>query len=192
MRFELVVVGTSLGGLRALEELLSGLPPDFPLPIAIVQHRGAGSSYMLRDILQTWSALPVEEAEDKMMIAAGHIYLAPAGYHLLVDEDSFSLSTAAPIQYSRPSIDVLFESAAQSYGSQVIGVVLTGANRDGAVGSARIKEQGGCIVVQEPATAESRIMPEATISAVAVDHILPLSQIAAFLTRLCSLVEKSY
>lgn len=189
-KFELVVIGTSLGGLQALEKLLSGLPPEFPLPVAIVQHRRAGSGDLLRGLLQTWCALPVEEVEDKTAIVPGHVYLAPAGYHLLVEEDYFTLSTERPIQYVRPSIDVLFESAARAYGSQVIAVVLTGANRDGASGVARIKERGGWVIVQEPATAESRIMPEAAMAAAAVDQILPLPQIAALLVELSNLAKQ--
>lgn len=186
MAFELIVVGTSLGGLRALESLLSGLPKSFPVSMAIVQHRHKTSDNTLRTLLQQYSALPLKEPEDKEVVVPGRVYLAPADYHLLVETGSFALSTEAPVSYARPSIDVLFESAADAYAQRVIGVILTGANQDGAQGLAKIKACGGLTVVQEPSTAESRTMPEAAIAAVAVDWVLPLEAIASFLLNLTS------
>ena len=184
--FELVVVGTSLGGLHALEVLLSGLPKSFPLSLAVVQHRHKDSDNTLSIFLQRHSALPLKEAEDREMIVPGWVYLAPANYHLMVEARSFALSTDAPVSYARPSIDVLFESAADAYAEKVIGVILTGASRDGAQGLAKIKARGGLAVVQEPATAESHTMPEAAIAAVAVNSILLLKDVAPFLVEVCN------
>jgi two-component system chemotaxis response regulator CheB len=178
-------MGTSLGGLHALEEICSRLPEGFPLPVAIVQHRDKHSDDALREFLQGRSALPVVEVEDKEPIMAGRMYLAPPDYHLLVDQACFALSTEAPVCEARPSVDVLFESAADAYGSGVIGVVLSGANSDGAQGAARIKERGGLVVAQDPATAESSVMPVAALAATRVDNVLPLSGIAAFLVEIC-------
>jgi two-component system chemotaxis response regulator CheB len=184
MRFELVIVGTSLGGLNALETLLAGLPAHFRLPVAIVQHRSRDSDDTLRSLLQHHCALPVEEVTDKAPILPGCVYLAPSNYHVLIEPGNFALSTEAPVAYSRPSIDVLFESAALAYGSRLIGVILTGANADGAFGACRIKEQGGWIIVQDPRTAESRIMPEAALAATTVDQVLPLEEISSSLIKL--------
>lgn len=185
MAFELVVVGTSLGGLHALEVLLTGLPKGFPVSVAVVQHRHKDSENTLSFFLQQHSSLPLKEPEDKEAIVPGQVYLAPADYHLLVEPGSFALSTEAPVEYARPSIDVLFESAADAYAEKVIGVILTGANQDGAQGLAKIKAHGGLAVVQEPATAFSPTMPQAAIAAVRVDWILPLSSIAPFVVNLC-------
>ncbi len=182
----IVVVGASLGGLRSLKTLLGGLAADFQAPVAIVQHRHAGSDDGLSGLLQKHTALPVAEVEDKQAIVPGRVYLAPADYHLLVDEASFALSTDAVVCHSRPSVDVLFESAANACGARVIGVILSGANRDGADGLAAIKRRGGVAVVQDPATAESGTMPQAAIAAAEVDRILPLEEIAPFLAGACA------
>lgn len=178
-----------MGGLHALETLLGGLPRDFPLSLAIVQHREAGSDDRLGNLLQCHTALPVGEAEDKESIVPGRVYLAPADYHLLIENGSFALSTEPPVWHSRPSIDVLFESAADARGAQVIGVILSGANEDGARGLAAIKRCGGITVVQDPASAESIAMPNAAIAAVEPDEILPLEEIAPFLVRVCKRVS---
>ncbi len=181
----IVVVGASWGGLRALQRVLVGLPAQFHLPVLVVQHRVAGSDESLVALLQAASALPVSEAEDRDPIRPGRVYVAPPGYHLLVDESRLALSTEGPVQYARPSIDVLFESAADACGAGVVGVVLTGTNADGARGLARIKERGGMAVVQDPATAERPQMPEAALGATLVDAILPLGEIGPFLAGLC-------
>jgi two-component system chemotaxis response regulator CheB len=183
MAFELVVIGTSLGGLHALETILRGLPREFPLPVVIVQHRSK-ETIDLAALLQRYSLLPVREVEDKEEIQPGWVYLAPADYHLLVEDGHFALSLEAPVWFARPSIDILFESVAEAYPDRVVGVILTGASQDGAGGLAKIKAAGGLAVVQLPATAESRIMPAAAIAATQVDHILPLAEIAPFLTKL--------
>lgn len=186
MAFEIVVVGTSLGGLTALKVLLGGLPKEFPLPIAVVQHRHKESEHSLSRFLQQFIELPIQEVEDKDELLSGRIYLAPADYHLLVEQGCFVLSTDEPVLYARPSIDVLFESAADAYAEKTIGVILTGANHDGAQGLARIKDCGGWTIVQDPVTAESAVMPKAAIAKTSVDAILPLEEIAPYLVKLCT------
>ncbi len=133
----------------------------------------------------------MQEPEDNEFIRAGRVYIAPSDYHLLIDDACFSLSTGAPVSYSRPSIDVLFETAADWYKEKVIGVILTGANKDGANGLSRIKKQGGLTIVQEPETAQKRTMPEAAIAATQIDRILPLQEIAPFLGTTCLKRRKS-
>ena len=218
--FEIVVVGTSLGGLEALTVLLADLPKSFPLPVVIVQHRHKSSQNRLTDFLQQHSSLPITEAQDKEPIAPGRVYLAPADYHLLIESPceeefslyennltewgsvavesihnskspipnrvspTFALSTEAPVCYARPSIDVLFESAADAFGEKVIGIILTGANSDGSEGLGKIKAEGGLTFVQEPDSAQCGIMPTAAIANVEVDWILPLSKIAPCLVNL--------
>jgi two-component system chemotaxis response regulator CheB len=192
--YGIVVVGTSMGGLYALEVLLAGLPKNFPLPVAIAQHRHKTSDESLSAYLQRQCVLPLSEAEDKEAIEPGHVYLAPADYHLLVEAESvaqrdsayrFALSTEAPVSHARPSINVLFESAADAYGARALGVILTGASDDGSRGLASIKAQGGLALVQDPSTAQSPLMPKSAIAAVAIDWILPLSDIAPLIVNLC-------
>lgn len=186
MAFSLVVIGTSLGGLSALRIMLKGIPEYFPAAIVIVQHRDRESTKMLSRILQQESALPLVEVEDKELIHFGTIYLAPPDYHLLVELGHFSLSVEPPVNFARPAIDVLFESAATVYGRSVIGIVLTGANQDGAAGLAQIKARGGLTIVQDPRTAECPMMPEAALAKSPVDYVLPLSQISPMLLTLCA------
>jgi len=181
----IVVVGTSFGGLTALQTLLPALPKNFRAPVVIVQHRSREAGSGLCEFLNKHSLLPVREPEDKETIMPGHVYLAPRDYHLLLDGENFALSTEAPVEYARPSIDVLFESAADAYREKVLGVILTGANADGARGLARIKESGGVCIVEDPATAESKQMPEAALAATRVDQISPLAGIAPLLVELC-------
>ncbi|HYP00885.1 MAG TPA: chemotaxis protein CheB [Pyrinomonadaceae bacterium] len=184
MAFEIVVVGTSYGGLSALQTLLPALAPDFPLPVVIVQHRGKDTDNLC-EFLRRHSALPLTEPNDKEAIAPGRVYLAPRDYHLLIERDGFALSTEAPVGYARPSVNVLFESAADIYRRHVVGVILTGANADGARGLAKIKAYGGLAVVEDPAGAKSSGMPQAAIAASAVDAILPLPAIAPYLNQIC-------
>jgi two-component system chemotaxis response regulator CheB len=186
-RYSVVVVGTSWGGLHAVGIVLDSIPADFPLPIVIAQHRSPSSpGGALTRLLQQHVALEVREADDKDLIEPGHVFLAPPDYHLLLEDGRFALSTDEQVQYSRPSIDVLFESAADAYAEAVVGVILTGANRDGAAGLARIKKRRGFTVVQEPATAERRAMPDAAIATGAVDKVLPIHEIGPFLVELCT------
>ena len=182
--FEIVVVGTSTGGLKALQVLLAGLPAEFPLPLVIVQHRGKESEIGLCEFLTQCSSLPVTEPEDKEPILPGHVYLAPRDYHLLIENGSFALSTQPPVAFARPSIDVLFESAADEYEERAIGVILTGANHDGARGLAAIKSRAGLTLVEDPAFAACREMPEAAIASSRVDFVLPLEAIAPCLRKL--------
>jgi len=187
--FEIVVVGTSIGGLNALQTLLSGLPDGFPMPVVIAQHRGKNSEIGLCDFLGRSSRIPISEPEDKETIFPGRAYLAPRDYHLLVENGTFALSTDLPVGFARPSIDLLFESAANEYKERTIGVVLTGANRDGARGLAAIKLRGGVTLVEDPASAACREMPDAAIAATEVDSILPLQDIASCLGHLGNILS---
>jgi two-component system, chemotaxis family, protein-glutamate methylesterase/glutaminase len=182
--YDLVVVGTSWGGLAALRRLVAGLPDTFLMALAIVQHRHKDSDHLLRTLLQERSALEVCEVEDKMPLEHGRIYVAPPDYHTLVEPGHFSLSTEAPVRYSRPSIDVTFRSAADSYGHRTVGIVLTGANADGAQGLRVISDRGGMAIIQDPATAESPTMPSAAVRAVPRARVMPLDGIIAFLHEL--------
>ena len=185
-KYEVIVLGCSKGGMAAMEQVFSVLPVGFPVPIVVAQHRFRTSGEALPSFLRRHSKLSVVDATDKQWIYPGHVYLAPADYHLLLDRDGeLSLSVDAAVAYSRPSIDVLFESAADAYLAGTIAVVLTGANADGARGAKRIKERGGFVVVQDPRTAESPEMPAAAIAATRVDRILPLDRIGPFLVELC-------
>ncbi len=184
-KFELVVIGCSMGGMHALQVIFSVLPKDFPVPIAVVQHRYRTSNEGLPEFLRRRTQLQVVDTTDKEWIRPGTVYLAPANYHLLVERGELSLSVDEAVAYSRPSIDVLFESSADAYGAGVIGVILTGANADGARGVARIKSRGGFVIAQDPETAESPAMPRAAIEAARVDRILPLDRIGPFLVELC-------
>ena len=185
LAFEIVCIGASYGGLSALQVLLPGLSQGFPLPVVIVQHRKKDADDGLCEFLRKRSRLPLIEPNDKEKVEPGRVYLAPRDYHLLIEKSIFALSTESPVGHARPSIDVLFESAAEVYQERTVGVILTGANRDGARGLSRIKAFGGFAVVQDPASAESRAMPEAAMSATEVDSILPLQEIAHFLNELC-------
>jgi two-component system chemotaxis response regulator CheB len=175
----LAVVGASWGGLAAVGSLVAALDERCELAIAIAQHRAADApaDQYVRSI-QARCPLPVREADDKALIEPGHVYVAPADYHLLVDDGRFGLTLEAPVRYSRPSIDVLFESAADSYGDQVVAVVLTGANDDGCRGSLRIKEAGGTVYVQDPESTERREMADGVINSGAADAVLTIDQIA--------------
>ena len=184
---ELIVIGCSLGGMYALESVLCALPADFETPIAIAQHRHKKSNDRLPDFYRRSCKLDVVDAEDKQWIKPRTVYFAPPDYHLLVAKGEFNLSVDDLVRYSRPSIDVLFESAADAYGPRLIGVVLTGANDDGAEGAKRIKSRGGLVVVQDPETAEAPQMPRAAIATGAVDQILRLKEIAPFLVERCRL-----
>lgn len=180
MRYRLVVIGTSAGGLTALEQLLTALPASFPLPMLVVQHRSRESD-LLCEVLAARSPLPVREVTDKDPIEPGTVYLAPPDYHVLVDEGAFSLSADEPVRFARPSIDVSFLSAADAFGAALVGVVLTGANEDGAAGLRRIHQEGGLALVQDPATAEVARMPAAALAAVPTAGRLSLAQLAGAL-----------
>jgi len=184
--YRAVVIGASAGGLSAMEEILKNLKPSFCLPVLLVQHISPNVESYLASHFEHRSNLRVKEGEDKEPIRRGTLYIAPPNYHMMVEVDgSVALSIDAPVNYSRPSIDVLFETAADYFGKELIGVVLTGANSDGAKGLQRIKEKGGIAVVQSVETAEAQAMPQAAIDAVNVDHIVPLDKMSEFLNNIC-------
>jgi two-component system chemotaxis response regulator CheB len=179
-----IVVGASAGALEALSVVLPALPAEFPLPVFVVVHIPPDKRSVLADLFRAKCVLPVREAEDKEPILGGTIYFAPPDYHLLIDdEQTLSLSVEEPVLFSRPSIDVLFESAADVYGSDLIGLVLTGANHDGASGLRYIVEAGGVAVVQSPKVAFAAAMPEAAIAACPTAHVLSLTEITSFLKK---------
>ncbi len=184
MAYEIVVIGTSWGGLSALRELVGALPAAFDLPVVIVQHRHRQSDQLLANLIQDRTQLCVCEVEDKMPIAPRNVYIAPADYHLLVEHGSFALTTDPPVRYSRPSIDVTLESAADTYGAHTVGVVLTGANADGARGLRRVADRGGLPIVQRPESAEMPTMPQMALNEVPEARALTLAEIGSLLASL--------
>ncbi|MCX7171677.1 MAG: chemotaxis protein CheB [Proteobacteria bacterium] len=185
--FKAVVIGVSSGGMQALKILLGQLPADYPLPLLVVQHISADAGDGLARLLDELCQIRVREADEQDKICPGTVYLAPANYHLLVGQDgTLELSADPPVSYARPSIDVLFESAAEAYGPALIGVVLTGANFDGSQGLKTLKQQGGVTIVQDPADAAFPQMPLAALAATAVDYVVPLDEIAALLKKLAA------
>lgn len=183
-RPEAIVIGCSAGGLDALKPLLRALDPTLPQAVIVCSHSGDQGS-LLGELLARHSPLPVREAHERWPVQAGVVHLAPAGYHLLIERDRrFAYSVDAPVHYSRPSIDVLFESAADAFGAGLIGVMLTGASADGAYGLARIRAAGGLAVVQDPTEASAAAMPQAALDRAGADHCLPLAQIAPLLNQL--------
>lgn len=186
MKGNIIVIGGSQGGLKALESILPALPAAFHLPVVAVLHRMPLEEDRLVPLIQRICLLPIVEAEDKTEIEAGKVTIAPADYHLLVENGAFVLSIDEPVQYSRPSIDVLFESAADAYGEGVTAVLLTGANDDGARGMTAIKKAGGVTIAQDPETAEALEMPRAAITAGAVDKVMSLQGIGEFIAGLAA------
>jgi two-component system chemotaxis response regulator CheB len=185
--YDIIAIGTSWGGLDAVSRLLDGLRAEVHQPIVVAQHRSTeGEPEMLRDLLQHHTRRLVSDPDDKTPLEADHVYLGPQDYHLLVENGHLALSTDAPVQYARPSIDVLFHSVADAYGAAAVGIVLTGANADGAEGLAAIKGRGGVAIVQLPADAARRTMPDAALAATVADAVLPLDEIPAFLYGLCA------
>lgn len=184
MAYSIVGIGSSWGGLAAMSTLLGALPGDFSLPIVLVQHRSNDSDRLLADLLQDATDLTVSEVEDKDPLTPGTVHIAPANYHVLIDDGYLSLSLEEPVRFSRPSIDVMFTSAADMYGAGTIGVVLTGANEDGSRGLSDIVSRGGCALVQDPRSAEIAIMPYAAVKAVPNAEVLPLDALAPRLIEL--------
>ena len=182
---EAVVIGASAGGVNALMQLLPALPRGYRLPIVVVLHVRSDRHNQLVEVFQQRVALPVREAGDKESVIAGTLYFAPAGYHLLLENDrSFSLSCDAPLHFTRPAIDITMEAAADVYGTGLVGILLTGANEDGAAGMAVIGRAGGLTVVQDPNEAEIATMPQEAINARTPDLVLPLEQIKQLLLML--------
>ena len=185
MKPEIIVIGASLGGLMALEELLANLDATMSVPIAIVQHRCKNEGQnLLAALLQKHTSLTVVEAKDDDELRGGTVFIAPPDLHLVVERGHFNLTEGPPVNYARPSVDRLFESAAYSYGRAALAIVLTGGNTDGAVGSRTIKENGGTVIVQELEECEDTHMPRAALAATPVDRVLKLREIAAHLNAL--------
>jgi two-component system, chemotaxis family, protein-glutamate methylesterase/glutaminase len=191
MTRDMVVIGGSAGAIQALPVILAQLPATFGLPVVVVLHRLEGSSGYLQQYFGQHCALRVVEVEDKQPLRCGQVYIAPAGYHTLIEAGGhFSLSIDPRVNYSRPSIDVLFESAVDVYRNRLVGVILTGANSDGSAGLKKIKQAGGLAVVQCPATAVADFMPKAALRVTAVDQVLDLQGIGRFLARLQGSLEQ--
>jgi two-component system chemotaxis response regulator CheB len=180
----IIVIGASWGGLAALSRIVEDLPADLEVPIAVVQHRSRHGDQLLASLLQDKTSLRVVEVEDKEVLLPGGVYVAPSNYHMLVERGHLSLTTDPVERFSRPSIDVTFLSAADTYPRSSIGVILTGANDDGARGLRHIVDRGGRGVVQDPATAESPVMPQAARSMVPEADVVPLAMIAEHLVRM--------
>lgn len=185
---EALVIGASAGGVEALLQLLDDLPPDYRLPVVCLLHLPDRNDSLLAELLAQRLALPAKEAEDKEGLRGGVVYVAPAGYHLSIETDrSFSLSREEPRHFSRPSIDILFESAADAYGERLAGALLTGANEDGAAGLLAIQRAGGLTLVQEPSDAQVPTMPEAALALLQPDFLLPIATMRPLLAELDAL-----
>jgi len=185
MKYEAIVIGVSSGGMNAMKTIFSLLPANFSTPIVIVQHIGSHSENVWIQLLNDKSKLEIKEADEKEIIEKGKVYIAPANYHLLIERDkTFSLTIDEKVNFARPSIDVLFESAAEAYQNKLIGVILTGSNNDGTKGIRRIKDYGGLTIVQDPDTAESGFMPASVIASFLPDYVLPLEEIIKILIKI--------
>lgn len=183
--FEIVACAASAGGLSAISRLLAKLPPDFPVPVVIVQHLDPRHRSLMADILSRCTALRVEQAGEGERLAPGHVYIAPPNRHLLVNPDrTLALSESELVHFVRPSADLLFESVAAVFRDQTIGVVLTGTGRDGAMGVTAIKKLGGTVIAQDPDSAEFPGMPDEAIHTGDVDFVLPLDEIPGALVTL--------
>ncbi len=184
-KYKAIVIGVSSGGMAALKAILPSLPSNFSMPVIIVQHIGVNSENHWIDILSKICRINIKEADEKEKIIAGTVYVAPANYHLLIEKDeTFSLSIDERVNYARPSIDILFETAAETFKEHLIGIILTGSNNDGAAGLKKIKDCGGIVIVQDPATAESGFMPSAAIASTRTNNVLPIEKITELLIQL--------
>ena len=183
--YKLIVIGVSAGGMQALSKLLPVLSSNYKIPVVIVQHISGDSNDYLPTYYSKICQLPVSWASPAMPISAGHIYLAPPGYHLLVGNDkSFNLSVDSRVNYSRPSIDVLFDSAAEVFRETLVGIILTGASSDGSKGLRNIKDQQGLALIQNPDEAEAEVMPRSAIETVGVDKTYSLKELSLLLMDL--------
>jgi two-component system, chemotaxis family, protein-glutamate methylesterase/glutaminase len=184
-KYDAIVIGTSAGGLMALLKIVQALPANFPISIIIVQHRLRSGENLLETLLQSSCRLPLKQADEKEKIMHGHVYTAPPGYHLIIEKDqTFSLSCGEENKSSVPSIDVMFETAAEAFGNKLMGIILTGASNDGASGIKSIAEHGGTTVVQDPDTAEFALMPASAIATGLVQKTLTLEKIIELLISL--------
>ena len=189
-KYEAVVIGTSAGGLGVLSYLFERLPVNYFLPVIAVQHRYRDQKDLLEDVLQHKCQIKIKQADEKEKIKNGVVYIAPPDYHLLIEDDhTFSLSADKHIKFSRPSIDVLFESASQVYQKRLVGIILTGASSDGAEGLLTIKKNGGLTIAQDPLEAQFAYMPLAAIIVESVEKVWNLKQISSFLLELHNLNE---
>lgn len=183
--FRAVVIGVSTGGVTALKQLLSALPADFPVPVLVVTHITPTADDGLAQLLNSLSSIRVKEADEEELLAPGTVYLAPANYHLLVERKGvLELSVDPPVNFARPSVDVLFESAAAVFGRGLIGIILTGAGADGSRGLLRIKLAGGLTIVQDPTDAEMGSMPQKALELLEPDYLVTLQQLPDLLIRL--------
>ena len=184
-QFRAVVIGASTGGVSALKILLGELPADFPVPVLVATHISPDSDDGLAVLLDTLCAIRVKEADEQEHLVSGTVYLAPANYHLLVERGgNLALTIDPPVNFARPSVDVLFESAAEAYGPELIGIILTGAGSDGSKGLLKIKDRGGMAIVQTPADAEMDSMPRSALQLLKADHVVPLKEIPPLLRQL--------
>jgi len=191
MRYDVIMIGASAGGMETLKEILSVLEPDFAIPIVVVQHIAADSDNYLVTYLNAHADIVVKEAAEKEHLHAGVVYICPPNYHLLLEEDkTITLATFEKVNFSRPSIDVLFETGAMAFYSSAIALLLTGASRDGTYGMGIVHSLGGMTVVQDPQTAYVPNMPASAIKSTPVDYVLPLQDIAPFFNTLSRNLRK--
>ena len=184
-RYDVVAMGSSAGGLNALNHVLRSLPKSFPSSIVVVQHLSPEHKSWIADLLGRNTQMKVKQAEHGEIMLLGTVYIAPPDEHLLVGPGKIQLAHSQLVHFSRPSIDLLFESVAGTYGSRSVGVVLSGSGRDGATGIRAIKEAGGITIAQNPETAEFRPMPQAAADTGCIDFIVPLEKIGSTLIELC-------
>ena len=184
---QLIVIGGSAGSLRVIVDLVTAIPAGFPIPLLVTIHRNGLFESGLEELLSSRTRHLIREVEEKEPVRPGTIYISPSDYHVLIEKDhSFSLDYSERVNYSRPSIDVTFKSAADVYGPRLLGILLSGANQDGAAGLEYIKEKGGISVVQDPATADVAYMPQSAISLSEVDYILAPAEIQALIFKFIS------
>lgn len=184
-KYEAIAIGASWGGMEAVNNILAGLPASFSIPIIVILHRLKNVESELPRLIAKKTSLKVKEIDEKEEIKGGYVYIAPANYHVLVEEDrSFSLCVSEPVHYSRPSLDVSFQSAARVFRSALVGIILTGANRDGSEGMLEIQRQGGLTIVQDPKEAEVDTMPKAALKLIQADYILSLEGIKQLLINI--------
>ena len=183
-KYKAVVIGTSAGGLYALSGILEQLPLGYQVPVMVVQHRSKDQRDLLEEVMQSKCKIKIKQADEKESIQSGFVYIAPPDYHLLIENDkTFSLSSDEQVRFSRPSIDVLFETAAIVFKDTLIAIILTGANNDGSAGIVAVKKYGGLTIAQDPAEAQFPFMPKAAIETKGVDYIWTLSEIQNFLLQ---------
>ncbi len=191
--YNLIAIGGSAGSFKVVTRLLKQLPADYSIPIVVVLHVWKNSRGVVADTLNQVSHLTVQEAEEKTAPASGHVYMAPGGFHLLLERNrTFSLNIDPPVNYSRPSIDVLFQTASEAYGNSLAGVLLTGANSDGALGLKAIGDAGGMVIVQDPKTAEAPFMPASAMEITGVDHVINPESLAPLLQEISKLAESHH